>query len=273
MEQAGTAYKGRSSLTVRMDKGGFSFSLYDPASEEGFRFIPYDINPVISMMANVKAALQSQPLLKDAYNNINFLFTGETALIPADLFKEEDAGTYFHFQYPALDNYDVAYNHLPHTRAVLLFAIERGLRPLLADEFPKASFYSVLSSVTEHFCGLSRFGNNRKLYLYFYNGKVCIEVFDRGRLKFMNEFNFDGQKENVLYYVAYVWKVCGLDAEEDRLYMTGDIGGMKQPLLGQFRRFYRNVFYINPSSEFNEASVSKVEHVPYDVQSLLVYGI
>lgn len=273
MEQIGTAYKGRSSLTVRMDKAGFSFSVYDPASEEGFRFEPYDINPMISLLANVKEAFQKEALLKDVYRNVNFLLTGAVALVPSELFRKEDVEEYYRFQYPSKENCEVAFNELPHTRAVLLFSMERGLRQMLLDEYPNASFYSVLSSVTEHFCGLSRFGNNRKLYLYFYNGKVCIEVFDRGRLKFMNEFVFDGKKENVLYYVAYVWKVCGLDAEDDRLYMTGDLGEMKAPLLEQLRRFFRNVSYINPASEFNEASVSKAEAVPYDVQSLLIYGI
>lgn len=273
MEQAGTAYKGRSSLTVRMDKGGFSFSLYDPATEEGFRFIPYEINPTISMIANIKNALKTQPLLKDAYNSVNFLFTGKVAIVPSALFKEEDAGIFFHFQYPDEENHEIICNKLPHTQTVLLFAVERGLRQLLLDEYPNAAFYSALSSVTEHFCGLSRFGNNSKLYIYFYSGKICIEVFDRGRLRFMNEFNYDNQLDNVLYYVAYVWKICGLDVEEDRLYLIGEVEEMKAILLEQLRRFYRNVFYINSSSEFNEASVSKVEHVPYDVQSLLVYGI
>lgn len=256
-----------------MDKAGFSFALYDPASEEGFRFIPYDINPAISILANVKEALQSQTVLKENYSTVNFLFTSETALVPAEIFKEEDIETYFRFQYPAKGNDEVMFNRLPHTQTVLLFSIERGLRQLLLDEFPQASFYSVLSAVTEHFCGLSRLGNNRKLYIYFYDGKICIEVYDRGRLCFMNEFCFEHHEENVLYYVACVWKMCGLDVEEDRLYITGNIGEMKSLLLEQFRRFYRNVFYINPSAEFNEVSVSKVESVPYDVQSLLIYGI
>lgn len=273
MEQTGTAYKGRSSLTVRIDKAGFSFSLYDPASEEGFRFFPYEINPSISVVANVKEALKSEVVLKDTYRNVNFLFTGETMLVPSEFFKAEDCETYFHFQYPALDNYEVLYNTLPHTKNALLFAVERGLKRLLTDEYPNISFYSVLGSVTEHFCGLSRFGNNRKLYLYFYNGKMCVEVFDKGRLEFMNEFQWDKQISNVLYYVAYIWKVCGLDVEEDRLYIAGDIGNIKATLLEQLRSFFRNVFYINPAAEFNEASVSKVENVPYDVQSLLVYGI
>lgn len=273
MEQAGTTYKGRSSLTVRMDKSGFSFSLYDPASEEGFRFIPYVVNPMVSMIANVKEALQSQAVLKETYGQVNFLLTGETVLVPADIFKEEDAEAYFRFQYPAMTGYDVAYNYLPHTQAVLLFPIEKGLRQMLLDEYPGAAFYSVLSSVTEHFCGLSRLGNNRKLYLYFYDGKVCIEVFERGRLNFMNIFDFENHKENILYYVAYVWKVCRLDVEEDRIYLTGDLGELKSPLMEKFRQFYRNVFYINPSAEFNEASVSKTSQVPYDVQSLLVFGL
>lgn len=273
MEQTGTAYKGRSSLTLRIDKAGFSFSLYDPASEEGFRFLPYDINPAISIVANVKEALKNEVVLKDTYRNVNILFTGETVLIPSDFFKEEDCMTYFRFQYPELDNYEVLYNVLPHSRNVLLFAVERGLKRLISDEYPKVAFYSALSSITEHFCGLSRFGNNRKLYLYFYGGKLCIEVFDNGRLEFMNEFSQDNQVSNVLYYVSYIWKVCQLDAEKDSLYVAGEAGEMKLSLMEQLRRFFRNVFYINPSSEFHEVSVSKVEHVPYDVQSLLVYGI
>lgn len=273
MEQAGTAYKGRSSLTVRMSKSGFSFSIYDPASEEGFRFIPYEIEPSISMMANVKEALQSQMVLKEMYGSVNFLFTDDVALVPEDVFKEEDAETYYRFQFPAKENVEVLFNRLPHTQAVLLFPAERGLRQLLLDAFPDASFYSALSPVTEHFCSVSRLGNNRKLYLYFYDGKVCMEVYDRGRLCFMNVFDYEDNKENVLYYVTYVWKACKLDVEEDRLYMTGEMGELKQPLMEAFRHFFRNVFYMNPAAEFNEASVSKVESVPYDVQSLLVYGV
>lgn len=273
MEHSGTAYTGRSSLTVRIAGGGFSFSLYDPASEEGFRFQPYEINPTVSIVANVKEAMRNEAVLKDTYHKVNFLFTGETVLLPSEFFNEEDYPHYFRFQYPALDNYEVEYNRLSHTGNVLLFPVERGLKKLLVDEYPNVAFYSVLSSITEHFCGLSRFGNNRKLYLYFYDGKLCAEVFDKGRLEFMNEFRWDSEVSNVLYYVTCIWKACQLDVEEDRLYVAGDVGGAKSSLLEQLRRFYRNVCCINPAAEFNEASVSRGEDVPYDVQSLLVYGI
>ena len=56
---------------------------------------------------------------------------------------------------------------------------------------------------------------------------------------------------------------------ENELHLTGKLED-KEELLKELRNYLRQVFVINPKAEFNRSEISKIEEIPFDMQTLLL---
>jgi hypothetical protein len=63
-----------------------------------------------------------------------------------------------------------------------------------------------------------------------------------------------------VYYLLYIWKQLGMDAEHDTLHLTGEIRE-REELLAELRKYVRQVT-AEPLSH---------SRIPYDMQTLLLY--
>ena len=65
----------------------------------------------------------------------------------------------------------------------------------------------------------------------------------------------------------------GVDSMEtknqDELQLTGKFKD-KEGLLTGLRKYLRQVFIINPKAEFNRSEISKIEDIPFDMQTLIL---
>lgn len=57
--------------------------------------------------------------------------------------------------------------------------------------------------------------------------------------------------------------------ERDELHLTGILKD-KEELLKELRNYLRQVFVISPKAEFNRSEISKIEEIPFDMQTLLL---
>jgi hypothetical protein len=99
-----------------------------------------------------------------------------------------------------------------------------------------------------------------------------MEVFSyaQNRFKFCNSYAVNNPND-ALYYLLAIWKQLTMDAEHDELHLVGDIVERDQ-LMEEAQKFVKRVFYINPSGEFNRASVTQIKGMPYDMMTLFVKG-
>ena len=77
----------------------------------------------------------------------------------------------------------------------------------------------------------------------------------------MITFDIDEQ-ESGKYLVYY-------KQERDELHLTGILKD-KEELLKELRNYLRQVFVISPKAEFNRSEISKIEEIPFDMQTLLL---
>ena len=77
----------------------------------------------------------------------------------------------------------------------------------------------------------------------------------------MITFDIDEQ-ESGKYLVYY-------KQERDELHLTGILED-KEELLKELRNYLRQVFVISPKAEFNRSEISKIEEIPFDMQTLLL---
>ena len=71
------------------------------------------------------------------------------------------------------------------------------------------------------------------------------------------------------YYLLYIWQQLNYNQEKDELHLTGKLED-KEELLKELRNYLRQVFVINPKAEFNRSEISKIEEIPFDMQTLLL---
>ena len=64
----------------------------------------------------------------------------------------------------------------------------------------------------------------------------------------------------------------GYDAERDELHLAGNMVG-RDELLAELRSYVRQVFVVNPRSEYNPSASVPIEEVPFDLQSLFLCEI
>ncbi|EJX08254.1 hypothetical protein EVA_03616 [gut metagenome] len=257
------------SLSIRLSTDGFSFSIHHPSVEDGCDFETYPINAGYSMTANLKEMLAHTEALKHPYARINILYdTPRFTTIPFDLFEDEQMETLFYHNFPRESNEMVLCNVLGKSNLVILFAIDKHVHQTLIEQFPSARFFATASPLTEFFTQRSRLGNHRKLYAHVRRQSLEVFGYNPGKPMLLNSFPCKHLSDRI-YYLLYIWKELGFDQEKDDLYLVGPADHLKE-VVSELRHYLRQVFIIHPKAEFHRSEISKLEEIPFDMQTFIL---
>ena len=234
-------------LIIRISKGRLSFATADGSD---VLYEDYALNSSISMAANLREALRTVPLLEESFERVLVMVDTYTLMVPANLFVEEESEELYHHAFTGQEQQLVMHTVLPDLNAVVLFAVQKDLRIVIANNFSDVRYTAAVAPVWRHLHQRSYTGQHQKLYGYFH---------DRNN------------PNDALYYLLAIWKQLTMDAEHDELHLVGDIPERDQ-LLEEAQKFVKRVFYINPSGEFNRAPVTQIKGMPYDMMVLFVKG-
>ncbi len=260
------------SLSIRISTDGLSFCVYSPAESPRYTYKTYAVNPLVSMAANVKAALMGEPMLKAQYKRVNVLIT--TSLftsVPSFAFDRDKTGEMFQFVFPKAQHCHVSYNVLRRSGVALVFGLDKNIYQLLLDDFPRARFYASASTLVEFFSEKSLIGTGRKMYVYLHDKEMTLYCFDQGRVLFVNSYPVRGVND-CQFYILGVWQQLGFSQLDDTLCVVDDQAASKQ-LVEKIRNFVKNASLIDRSEDFRLAvSANGKDLIPYDLQTLLVCG-
>ena len=127
-----------------------------------------------------------------------------------------------------------------------------------------------MTPVWRHLHQRSFTGHRNKLYGYFHSKRLDLFSFQQNRFKFCNSFEAS-HAYDALYFLLYTWKLLRLEAEHDELHVMGDIPEQEW-LLKELKRYLQKAYVINPTADFQQAAVTKIPGMPYDLMTLLVKG-
>lgn len=269
MQVTGNNLNQHKSLSIRLCTDGFSF--YVSSSPEDFTFIPFPINPTVSLTANLREAISQIPELSEPYKNIQILVDSPSTILPFECFEEEKIDQLYAFNYPHRKNYTVLYNILPKSNATLLFSIDKSAYQLLAEQFPHAYFYSVETPVMEHLVEKSKLRETQKLYVYFHGCTIHVYIFNNGKLYFANNFTYTDIND-ALYFILQIWKSQGLNQLTDELHILGDLP-KAESTINELHRYIRRIYQNNPVTEFGLKAEDAKLDIPYDLQIIIHRGI
>ena len=259
-------------ITIRIGRNTLSFSMVE-LNENGnavIRYEPYVVKSGISMAAKLREAFKTSDLLRLDTGKAQVLVDAPVLMTPVEIFEERTMADMYH--HAILDReYDtVLYNVLPDLNAVAVFSINRDLKLVIDDHFPNLQLLAALTPVWRHLHQRSFTGVRNKLYGYFHDCRVDIFAFQQNRFKFCNQFDTN-HAHDALYFLLYVWKQLMLQAENDELYIVGDIPD-EEWLLAELRKYLQKAYVINPSADLNRAPATDIKGMPYDLMTLFTKG-
>lgn len=256
-------------LSIRLSTDGFSFSIYNPILDHSINYLHYPVNADLPIAVNVKEMLSESDVFHHTYKKVNVLLVNKRfTLIPFELFEDEEGESFFYYNHPKQENEVILYNILRKGNIAIAFGMDKSVYQQLDRQYPDARFYSQASPLIEHFAGKCRLGNSKKMYAHLSPNSLDLFCYDRGRLLLANSFSCQ-QNEDRIYYLLYIWKQLGYNQERDELHLVGIIDD-KEALIQKLKTFLKQVFIINPKAEFSHPALTKIEDIPFDLQTLLL---
>ena len=245
-------------LSIRLRTDGFSFSITSPLPEEEPLQVAYEPDDSRSLTANLMQAVQSMEWWGKPFRRVNVLVGNRRfALLPLELFEDEQAEQQFYYNHPHRDNEQVLYNILQRSNLVVLFGIDSSVHHFICEHYPEARFYSQSTPLIEYYAGQSRLGNSRKLYIHLGRQGFEAYAYDKGHLLLANHFDA-AQPADLLYYFFYIWKQLELDQERDELHLDG-CQIHKEELLPELKKYIRQVFVAPPALQPDFQSIHLCE--------------
>ena len=259
------------SLSIRIATNGLSFCSYTPLSSTPFIYKVHDVQPTISLAANLKNALMHEPMLKEEYQRVNVLITSPHAtFVPVVDFKAESVEDIYAYNFPKDHSMHVSYNVLRRSGVAIIFSIDKNIYQLLLDDFPRARFYASASTLIEFFGHKSLDGENGKLFAYLHEKEITLYAFNMGLMQCVNTFKVT-TVEDSMYYILNFAKQLDFRQIDDDLYIVGDTG-KEQELANKMQNFLKNVLIIDRKADFRSSITGGNTLIPYDLQTLLICG-
>lgn len=255
-------------ITMRVTPQTMSFSAVNLLADSGIDYTQYVVKSGVSQAANLRAALQQLPMLADKEQTIRVLISSECLIVPTQEFDEEAIELLLLHAYPHLRSFMTQYNVLPDLNAVAVFVVNKDLNTVLADHFSQVSYVTLMSPVWRQMYQRSFIGQKRKLYAYFHEDKMEVCAFRQNRFCFCNTYNYTSNQD-VVYYLMFIWKTLGMDVSEDELHIVGTVKE-RDTLNADLHRYLSNVYFINPTAEFNRAPITQINKLPYDLLTLFI---
>lgn len=259
------------SLSIRVCTNGLSFCVYQPGSETPFIYKVHDMNHTVSLAANVKNALMTEPLLKEKFKRVNVLVS-TTALttVPVAHFNAENIEDVFAMNFPKARPQHVSYNVLRRSGVALIFGIDRNVYQLLMDDYPHARFYAAASTLIEFFAQKSVMTPGKNMFVYAHEKEITLYAFEQDRILLVNSYNVTTVYD-MQFYILNVWQQLGFDQIDDTISIVGD-NDRQTELAEKIRYFLKNVNLIDRSVDFRNSITEGNTMIPYDLQTLLVCG-
>ena len=284
--------EGKGRVVIRVGRHHLSFSGIDMTQPENpITYEPYVMKSGVSISANLREALkvgvppqgggierqtQEGGIERQTQEGDN---TGRRALVmvdapvlltPMELFEESKAEENYRHAFPSTIPETVLYNVQPDLNTVAVFAISKDLNTVLHDTFADVSYMTIQSPVWRHLHQRSFTGVRNKLYGYFHDNKLDIFAFQHNRFKFYNQFD-TARAHDALYFLLYVWQQLAFNAEQDELYIVGNIPD-KDWLTEELKKYVEKSYVINPGADFNRAPATQIKNMPYDLMVLFSKG-
>lgn len=271
MQETGNKSNNPYSLSIRFYTDGFSFFICNPQSDKNFTRADYPVTDSSLLHATLAKALNEYaPLHERKYTILSALFQKPVCRVPLELFNKDQRQTLYELTCQRPPESNIHYNILPHLEVADLFALSKETERLLLEHFPTIHFYAQNSIILERSIQQIASEERPTLYAYFYSKRMFLFRYEQKKLLFANEFPVTGSKD-ALYFLLSVWKILGMDAQNDHCVLIQPENGPQQVADG-LTHYVKHIQIANLNTWFREAPLARIKEIPFDILSLLLNG-
>ncbi|MCD7976470.1 MAG: DUF3822 family protein [Tannerellaceae bacterium] len=213
-------------LSIRLRPDGLSFSAYNPLEADSWFFREVEYKKEIPFLIALKELFFENDFFSWSYKKTNLIFTDTPyVLIPTSLLQvKEDSLSFIH----SSPGERVLVNPLTAQNASLVYGVNGEVYEFCSRSLINPDIFHSLTPL------LSLWGEQKKgkgMYLIVRKNEIDILCFDSGRLSFLNTFQYI-HRDDILYYVLYIWEQMNLEQMKDALYVVGELLIQKEVIKG-----------------------------------------
>lgn len=251
-------------LYIRISHTDICFASYDATQAEQFQFQTFHMRPQVSLMVNLRQAVQQIPMLQQEYNRVEVFVNAPVTPVPLTEFQEEDVEATYRFCFSQSQTQRVFYDTVPAANVVLLFALPNDTCRTLDDIFPNVRYNASLTPVVQHFAKkATSLSTDKRVFVNTHAGAIDVIVFADNHLLMLNTYEVRTLAD-ADYYLFNMLRHLAVDINTTPIFVSGD-PGLRNPLIEELQHYAPKVFPVNPAAEFNRHIVSTTEQVPYDL--------
>ena len=256
-------------LSIRLSTDGFCFSVHNPQVDNQYVYQPYSIDPLRSLTANLKTALQETEMLRYTYAKVNVIIAETpSTIIPKEYYAESHQRELYLQNFPTTtDNTIVLPNMVGESQAVVLFGVERQLHQFITERYPKAQLYAPVSSLIDFGVEKSYASGRNYFMVNMHKRYAHVLCFTNAAPLFVNTFN-GRDTADTLYFLLNCWQTLGLSQTDDTLHFVGTSRNAKA-LTRELEKFIQHIHIIRPAEEFHSTELARIGEIPFDLQALI----
>jgi hypothetical protein len=186
-------------------------------------------------------------------------------LIPKIVFDKEAIPTYLGFNQEMADNVSATFDQLKNTSAVNVYAIEDKLKETVLQYYPDTDFWHFASIFIETTAiNRKNLMDDTVVFLNVRDGFFDLLHFKEGKLNFYNLFRYK-TKEDFTYFLLAAFKQLGLNPEDVKLQLSGEISENDR-LHEMIYRYIRHSSFVEKNENYGySTALDKLEHHHYHV--------
>ena len=256
-------------LSIRLSTDGFCFSVHNPQADNEYAYQPYSIDPLKSITANLKTAVQETEMLRHIYAKVNIIVAeAPYTIVPKEYYAESHQRELYQQNFPSsTDNTIVLSNLVGEGQAVVLFGIERQLHQYITERYPKAQLYSPVSPLIDFGVEKSYASGRHYFMVHAHKRHTHVLCFANAAPLFVNTFG-GRDTSDALYFLLNCWQTLGLSQTEETLHLAGTSRQAKA-LTRELEKFIQHIYIIRPAEEFHSTELARIGEMPFDLQALI----
>ena len=259
--QATLSRPATSLYCIRISDKALCIAHTDGALEPQIHFTAYVLKSGIDQASQVKAILENTEVVPTDCQEATILVDSEVMLVPNDEYEASAIAEMYDQTITGHTQDEKLAASVDVLSSMAVFPLKRETHQVLSQRFGTLHIHPTMWSLWCHFLSTDQHLHRNPLYGYFHDNHLDIFRFQHERFRFYNRFAVE-QAPDALYFLLYVWRQLGMDAETDHMVLIGD-----QPaeLAGRLERHLRHVSSLQPAEEFMNAPASHIAEMPYDL--------
>lgn len=208
-------------LMLRIERNEMTYAYYHAAEDNSLVYERIALHKGDTLLQGVERELYAREILLQAFRKVYVVVaSSHHTLVPTDVATLHDNSVFYAGVYPN-DDVDILESRLPHVGAVMLWGADRDVVSFVRRTFDRPTLLHPLAPLCEYFFRKSRMGNQRKVYLHLYRGRMDVVCYGREGLMLANTYDY-GNVNDAAYHVLNVWKQLSLDQRHDEVHIAGD---------------------------------------------------